>query len=106
MRRFLCPLIAGSLYLPAQATVSAGELYEAALAGDVEAVRTLAATGVDLAEQGDLGTPLHVAAIRGDMAVAEVLITRGADIDAAKSVSGPGRCTRRRAMAILRWPPS
>ena len=39
------------------------DLQEAVLAGDVGAVRSFIAGGADLDEQGDLGTPLHVAAL-------------------------------------------
>ena len=40
---------------------AAGELYEAALARDVETVRALVDAQANVDEAGDLGTPLHVA---------------------------------------------
>jgi hypothetical protein len=45
-----------------------GSVYDAAVAGDLETVRTLIAAKADLAEEGDLGTPLHVAALKDNAA--------------------------------------
>ena len=58
------------------------------MAGDVEAVRSLIAGGADLDEQGDLGTPLHVAALKDDAAIAAILLDAGADKEAAIERTG------------------
>ena len=62
----------------------AGDLYDAVLARDEEAVRTLLAAEADVGETGDLGTPLHVAAFFGDVPIAELLLAGGADLEAKK----------------------
>ena len=63
------------------------ELYDAALTSNVETVEALVAGGTSVDEQGDLGSPLHVAAARGDLAIAEILVAKGADIEALKGAS-------------------
>ncbi len=58
-------------------------LLDAARDGDVETVRALIASGVDVnAAQGDGMTALHLAAERRDVEMAELLIGAGADVDA------------------------
>jgi ankyrin repeat protein len=54
---------------------------DAAMKGDLEAVRTLLRAGADVnAAQGDGMTALHWAASRGDKAMAQVLIYAGANV--------------------------
>ena len=61
------------------------DLQEAVLAGDAAAVRSLIAGGADLNEQGDLGTPLHIAALKDNAVIAAILLDAGA---------GQGDCDR------------
>ena len=63
--------------------------------GDVPGTRDLARVLVDAGapvdgQAGDLETPLITAASYGDAAVAEVLVTAGADLDARSSASAGG----------------
>lgn len=67
----------------------AGPLHNAVIDGDVAEVRRLIATGEDVnAEDSVLGTPLAIAALKGNDAVAAVLIANGADPKAARSRDG------------------
>jgi cytochrome c len=60
----------------------AGPLHEAAGGGDVDGVRRLLAEGADIGEATPLGTPLHLAALKGQLRAAEVLVAAGAAVDA------------------------
>src|SRR4051812_4358558 len=64
------------------------DLQEAVLAGDVGAVRSFIAGGADLDEQGDLGTALHVAALKDNAVIAAILLHAGADKEAAVEHTG------------------
>ena len=64
------------------------DLQEAVLAGDVGAVRSFIAGGADLDEQGDLGTPLHVAALKDNAVIAAILLDAGADKEAVVERTG------------------
>jgi len=67
----------------------AGEIHDAALAGDGEAVARLLENGVDVDEPGEAeGTALHLAAYAGHLPVAELLLERGAGLEYK---AGPGR---------------
>ena len=58
-------------------------LVDAARAGDVDAVRSLLAEGADVnAAQGDGMSALHWAAERGHAAVADLLLSSGAEVEA------------------------
>ena len=80
-------LTGAAFILLAQAPAIASELYDAAIADNVGAVQVLLAAGADVAEQGELGTPLHAAAVQGDRMIADLLIAKGADIEAVKEGS-------------------
>jgi ankyrin repeat protein len=68
---------------PVEASVAEAPVADAAMRGDVEAVRSLLRSGVDVNEaQGDGMTALHWAARRGDADMAEILIYAGARLDA------------------------
>ena len=62
----------------------AGPIHDAARKGDVKKVQALLATDPKLVNDKDkLGdTPLHVAALHGQLAVAQALIDAGADVNA------------------------
>jgi ankyrin repeat protein len=69
--------------LCAAAPPAGGQLIEAATNGDVEAVRSLLAGGADVnTAQGDGMTGLHWAAERGHAAVADLLLSAGAAVEA------------------------
>ena len=60
---------------------------DAAMRGDVEAVRTLVRSGADVnAAQGDGMTALHWAADRGDVELANVLLFAGGNVDAGTRI--------------------
>ena len=60
---------------------------DAAMRGDVEAVRALLQQGADANEsQGDGMTGLHWAAQRGELEIAELLITAGANVNAGTRI--------------------
>ncbi len=69
--------------LSAVALPAAGQLIDAARNGDLAAVQTLLAGGADANRaQGDGMTALHWAAERGHAAVADLLLSAGATVDA------------------------
>ncbi len=57
--------------------------------GRIETVRTLIAKGADINVSTYSGTPIQVAARRGQAEIAELLIEAGCDVDAGSSVSTP-----------------
>jgi ankyrin repeat protein len=60
---------------------------DAAMRGDLEAVRTLVRSGADVNEaQGDGMTALHWAADRGDVQLANLLLFAGASVDAGTRI--------------------
>src|SRR5262245_38701390 len=62
---------------------------DAAMAGDREAVRALLKQGADVnAAQGDGTTPLHWAARRGDVELAQMLLYAGANVRATTRLGG------------------
>ena len=64
-------------------------LLDAAEKGNIEAVKKTLADGADVNAKDDNGwTPLHWAALSGHKEVSEYLITMGADVNAAETVSG------------------
>ena len=62
---------------------------DAAMAGDREVVKSLLKQGADVnAAQGDGTTPLHWAARRGDVELAQMLIYAGANVRATTRLGG------------------
>ena len=57
-------------------------IHDAAKAGDIEAVKLHIAAGTDVDAYTRLGTPLHVASVQGQKEIAELLISKGAYLDA------------------------
>ncbi len=60
-------------------------IHDAAAAGDINAVKQHIAAGADVNENV-LGTPLHWATVNGHKEVAELLIAKGADVNAKDAV--------------------
>jgi ankyrin repeat protein len=60
------------------------DIWEAAVQGDIEAVKRHLATGTDVDVKGGwmVVTPLHMAAANGHKEIAELLIAKGADVNA------------------------
>src|SRR6187397_1709110 len=64
-------------------------LADAAMRGDLEAVRTLLKQGVEVnAAQGDGMTALHWAAEQGNVEMAKLLVFAGAELDAITRIGG------------------
>jgi ankyrin repeat protein len=80
MKRSLLAL-AGLLVISSSQPTYAGDLYDAALAGKTDEAAKLLTAGADVNEEGDLGSPLHVAASKGDVAMTSLLLDKGADIE-------------------------
>ena len=66
---------------PSTAKAPAISIHDAAAAGDIDAVKQHIAAGADVNENV-LSTPLHAAALNGHKEIAELLIAKGADVDA------------------------
>jgi ankyrin repeat protein len=79
--RWVLPFVAGAVLTGTLHFAAAGELYDAAMAGNVDDVRRLLASGADLQDKGDLGTPLHVAVSQGDVAMVKLFLEKGASLD-------------------------
>ncbi len=62
-------------------------LYDLALKGEVVPASEMARLGIGINEEGDLGTPLHVAAIMDDIAMANVLLTGRVNVDIQRSAT-------------------
>ncbi len=77
-------LLAISLLILTATDLRAGEIHKAAVAGDLNKVRTLIEADPALVEARDGRgcTPLYTACIRHQMAVAHFLIDKGADVNA------------------------
>ena len=84
-RRFACPGMAlGVLLLPALAAAADTRLADAAMNGDLSAVRSLVQQKADVnGAQGDGSTALHWAAFRDDREMVKVLLAAGANAKAA-----------------------
>jgi ankyrin repeat protein len=85
-------LLAAAVLAAVPAAAQPGGLTGAVLAGDVAAVRTLIASGADVAERGDMGTPLHVAAFMGNAEIARLLLDAGRRSRPARTCLAPRRC--------------
>ena len=58
-------------------------IHDAAMKGNIEAVKQHLADGTDVNAKNEFGiTPLHRAASRGHKEIAELLIAKGADVNA------------------------
>ena len=66
-----------------------GTLRKACKKGDIEAVKQHLAAGADVNAGGVFGkTPLHLAALKDNKEIAELLIANGADVNAKQAVEG------------------
>ena len=64
-------------------------IHEAVINRDIEAVKQHLAAGTNVDEKDGVGwTPLHYAAVEGNKEVVELLITKGADVNAKDDQSG------------------
>ena len=62
-------------------------IHDAAVDGNIEAVKQHLAAGTDVNAKDEEGwTPLHIAAIRGNKEIAELLIAEGADVNAKNNI--------------------
>jgi len=64
------------------------DIFDAIRAGDVDRVTFLLAEGDDIAQEGPVGTPLHLAALVGQLEIARKLVESGAEIDATNVRTG------------------
>jgi ankyrin repeat protein len=88
MFRRISSSVAGFLLMltvPTAALVQAGELQDAVKANDVPRVEALLAAGTDINDSDLFGTPLHMAVARGSLEMVNLLIDRGADLEAEAS---------------------
>ena len=82
----LATCLAVALLLAGAARLAAGEIHEAAAAGDVEKVRSLLKAKPDLVNLRELGTtPLHEAARNGRLEVVKLLVAARANINTRDS---------------------
>jgi len=88
MQEFLRGALAAAALAALACSATAGPLHDAAKDGDLDRIRQLIDDGADLNEQGAFGTALHTAAVKGDEAIALLLLDRGADPNAAKPGDG------------------
>ena len=71
-------------FIPGSIQGEAAVLFDAVDAGDIAGVIKTVESGVDVNSQDDRGaTPLHIAAYRGEVEIAEYLLTQGADPELA-----------------------
>ena len=91
MKQILITTIAAVMVVgcgKAQPTTKAPDIliYDAAKDGNIKAVKQHLAAGTDVNTKGGSfgGTPLHSAAIEGHKEVAELLIAKGADVNAKR----------------------
>ena len=81
-------LVVAAVLIAIPAAAQPGGLAGAVLAGNVVAVQTLIASGADVTEFGEMGTPLHVAAFTGNAEIARLLLDAGAQIEATTDPLG------------------
>ena len=63
------------------------QLWEAAMNGNIKAVKQHLAAGTDVNAKNDWGwTPLHEAAFEGRKEIAELLLANGADVNAKSAI--------------------
>lgn len=88
--RGLIVLAVAGLAIACTGAAWAGPIHDAARKGDLKKVQALLASDPKLVndKDGDGNTPLHVAALHGEVAVAQALIAAGADVN-AKNNDGP-----------------
>ncbi len=99
-----CLMLTAVLLLSAWPLLAgAGELHEAAKAGNVERIEVLLKAGADVNEREDrFGyTPLHWAAAKGHMEAVEILLKAGAKVNARKRRQWKASTTRLKMRAIL-----
>ena len=87
----LCISLIGGLFLTVGLMASAAEapVADAAMVGDIDAVRSLLKQGIDVNEaQGDGQTALHWAAYDDRSEMATMLLYAGANVDATSRVNG------------------
>jgi ankyrin repeat protein len=72
----------GAFFLLFATAVQAGPLHDAIKAGDLVSARSLVAEGADIDELDfSTGTPLHIASVKGEFDIVEMLLDAGADIN-------------------------
>jgi cytochrome c len=72
----------GAFFLLFATAVQAGPLHDAIKAGDLVSARSLVAEGADIDEVDfSTGTPLHIASVKGEFDIVEMLLDAGADIN-------------------------
>ena len=81
MKHLLITIIAAVVLVGCGPSV---DIWKAAVQGDIEAVKRHLATGTDVDVKGGwmVITPLHMAALNGHKEIVELLIAKGADVNA------------------------
>ena len=89
MKHLLLTTIVTVVLVGCRPTVPDISMYDAVEAGNIEAVKQHLAAGTDVnAKDKDGWTPLHPASYEGHQEIAEMLIAKGADVN-AKVAFGP-----------------
>ena len=89
MKHLLLTTIAAVLLVGCGPSASERALLEAARKGNIEAVKQHLAAGTDVNAKSERGaTPLHRAATFGHKEIAELLIDKGADVNAVGGLLG------------------
>ena len=74
--------LVSALFLSYAVVVKAGPLHEAIKAGDLVSARTMIAEGADFDEVDFVsGSPLHIASVKGEFDIVELLLEAGADVN-------------------------
>ena len=87
-RTGLLALVFGFCFLSIAVSAQAGEIHEATSAGDIDRVRALLDAGTNVDEKR-LATPLYYASRDGKFEIAELLVKRGADVNAKSRFGAP-----------------
>jgi cytochrome c len=82
-------LFALGLYFLRSDTAAAAPIHDYAKTGDVQALKTVLDTGIDVDESDGRATPLYYAVTKGHVEAVKLLVSRGADVNRNTSWGPP-----------------